>query len=119
MSTIRVRRLDDSWDPAWGSGLNDYLEDIDAVAQIIRSRLLLFKGEWWEDLNLGIPMWQSILGTMGSNKPVVDRLIAKTVKETPYVTSIQSFVSTLVNREYNCSITVNTEFGTVTVTNGG
>lgn len=119
MSTIKVRRLDENWDPVYGSGQNDYLTDLDAVSQIIRSRLLLFKGEWWEDLNVGIPMWQSILGVMGAKKLTVDKIIMSYLKACPYVVAIKNFQSTLSNREYICQATVDTAFGAVYVTNGG
>ena len=56
MATIKVRRLDEMYDPEFGGGKNSYVSDLDAVAQIIKSRLLLFKGEWWEDLNIGLPV---------------------------------------------------------------
>jgi len=119
MSTIKVRRLSDSWDTHFGGGLNDYAEDIDAVAQIIRTRLLFFKGEWWEDQNLGIPMWQSALGTRSSSKVVVDSIVFESIKNTPYVNRVLNFESAVLNREYSCSVDVETEFGTLTVTNGG
>lgn len=121
MSTIRVRRLDENWDPVFGNGQNDYIFDGDAVIQIIESRLRLWKAEWWEDLGEGLPMWQQILGVKGSSKAVVDQLIQRRIAETPYVKSIASFVSVFNSetREYQCQATVNTEFGTLLVTNGG
>jgi hypothetical protein len=119
MSTIRVRRLDNNWDPIWGGGLNDYLTDADAVAQIIKSRMLFFKGEWWEDVSQGLPMWQSILGKMGSSKTIIDKLIIGNIKQCPYVVGIASFTSELLDREYVCNAVVNTQFGTIVVTNGG
>jgi hypothetical protein len=121
MSTIRVRRLDENWEPSYGNGQNDYIVDGEAVIQIIQSRLRLWMAEWWENLEEGLPMWQKILGVKGSQKIIADRLIQKRIVETPYVTGIVSFVSSfnVESREYQCLATVNTEFGTVEVTNGG
>ena len=121
MSTIRVRRLDTNWDPKFGNGQNDYIYDIDAVAQIIETRLRLWMAEWWEDLEEGLPMFQKILGKRGSSQAVADRLIQKRIVETPYVTEIVAFESSfdVSTRAYICQATVNTEFGTITVTNGG
>jgi hypothetical protein len=121
MSTIRVRRLDENWDPAYGSGKDDYIYDLDAVMQIIQSRLRLWLAEWWEDLNEGLPMWQKILGVLGTNKAVADRLIQARIASSPYVISVTSFVSTfdVSTRAYQCVAVVDTQWGPVTVTNGG
>ena len=117
MSTIRVRRLDDTWDSAYGQGTGDYVTDINAVAQIIRSRLSLYLGEWWEDTSQGIPMWEQILGSSGKNKNVIDKLIQQRVASAPNVTGVVSLTSTIKNRVYQCTITVQTDFGILTVTN--
>lgn len=119
MSTIRVRRLDENWDPVYGSGQDDYLFDLDAVMQIIQSRLRLWMGEWWEDLNEGLPMWQKVLGKLGTSKIAADRVIQSRIATSPHVTNVVSFVSTfdVSTRAYRCEATVNTTFGQVTVTN--
>lgn len=121
MSTIRVRRLDNNWDPVYGNGQNDYLFDGDAVVQIIQSRLRLWLGEWWENLDEGLPMFQRILGVKGASKSVVDSLIQKRISGTKYVTGIQSFESefNVETREYQCLAKVYTAFGTVLVSTGG
>ena len=121
MSTIRVRKLDANWDPVYGNGQDDYVYDVYAVMQIIQSRLRLWLAEWWEDLDEGLPMFQKILGKMSTSKMAVDRLIQARIAETIYVTSVVSFVSSFNSstREYTCQATVNTEFGTIVVTNGG
>lgn len=118
MSTIKVRKLDNYRDPVFGGGKNDYVTDIDAVAQIIQSRLLFFKGEWWEDLEDGLPMWQSILGASGNNKKLVDAMIQKQVLDTPYVNGIDSVDSSFdpESRSYVFSAVVNTEFGQLQIT---
>ena len=121
MSTIRVRRLDENWDPVYGNGQKDYLFDQDAILQIIQSWLRLWFAEWWENQTAGLPMTQQILGKMGTNKKLADRLIQKRIAQTVYVKRIVSFESNLVSstREYECQATVETEFGLLTVTNGG
>ena len=121
MSTIRVRRLDENWDPVYGNGQGDYITDIDAVVQIIESRLRLWLAEWWEDQEEGLPMMQKILGKPGANKKIIDGIIQKRISGTPYVTGIESFVSEIdtVNRDYQCLAKVYTQFGTVVVSTGG
>jgi hypothetical protein len=120
MSTIRVRRLDENGDVVYGNGINDYLTDIDAVQQIIRTSLLLWQGEWWESIEEGLPMFQQILGKNGANKILVDRLIQEKITEVPYVKNVSSFVSVFDpnDRSYQCEAIVNTDFGTVVVSGG-
>ena len=119
MSTIRVRRLNKNWDPVYGSGVDDYVFDQEAVMQIIESRLRLWQGEWWENLKEGLPMFQRIIGKLGTNKAIVDRLLQNRILGSPHVISIVKFVSefTGTTRGYECEATVNTEFGILTVTN--
>jgi hypothetical protein len=121
MSTIRVRRLDENWDPAYGNGQNDYLFDGEAVIQIIQSRLRLWLAEWWEDQEGGLPMLQKVLGKIGTKKAVADRVIQDRIKKTKHVTRIVAFESrfNVETRDYECRATVETEFGTIEVTNGG
>ena len=121
MSIIRVRRIDAEYDVVFGRGQADYLTDLDAIVQIIKSRLLLFTGEWWADKEAGLPLWQSILGMAGANgkKKVVDGFIQKRILETPHVTGIETISSTYNadTREYSFSATINTQFGTVAISN--
>lgn len=119
MSTIRVRKLDSNHDMIYGQGSQDYLIDIDAVSQIIQTRLLLFLREWWEDREDGLPLWQRILGRPGIKKGIIDGLIRERILGTPYVKGIQSLTSKIdVDlRSYQVYIVVQTSFGPVIVTN--
>jgi len=121
MSKIRVRRLDGNWEQVYGNGASDFITDIDAVMQIVQTRLRLWQGEWWEYQKEGLPMLQKILGKKGTVKSVADRLIKKRMIESPFVTKIVSFISSYNpnNREYTCLAVLQTEFGIITVTNGG
>ena len=119
MPTITVRKLDANYDPIFGNGQNAYISDLQAVAQIINQRLLLFQGEWWADKTAGIPMFQSILGP-GRNVDAVAALIKATVLGAPYVTSVSnvsaSYSSKTRSFAYSCD--VQTQFGNLTVSNG-
>jgi hypothetical protein len=121
MSTIRVRKLDENWDPVYGDGQNDYVFDLDAVIQIIQTRLKLWLAEWWEDLNEGLPMIEKILGK--TDKALIDRLIQKRVQTTlpGIILKIKSYSSSFDSstRAYSCTMHVDTIFGTIAVTNTG
>ena len=121
MATITVRRIGNDGEPAYGNGTADFISDIDAVAQIISTRLNLFQGEWWEDQSEGLPLWQKMLGVMGSGKnpQAIALLIQQRILGTPYVTGV-SRVATGFNAEtraFQFSCVVDTQFEQVALTN--
>lgn len=61
---MRVRRESSDGDYEFGRGALDFHVDSAAgVAQNIKTRLFLFLGEWFLDLNEGTPWLESVLGT--------------------------------------------------------
>ena len=116
---MKVRRLDSNWDMTFGQGLGNYLSDSDAVGQVILTRLKLLLGEWWEDTTQGLPLWESMLGAVGTKKEMIDRIIQSNILGTIGVTGISflntSFDSTTGNYIFYCE--VNTVYGTVIVSN--
>jgi hypothetical protein len=121
MATITYRKLDQNGDPLQGAGQNSFVSDIDAVAQAISTRLKLLQGEWWENLNAGTPLFQSMLGVAGAGRhpETIALLLTERILGTPYVTSVSN-VATSYNggtRAFQFSCQVQTQFGTLTVTN--
>ena len=115
MSTIRVRRVDaQTHEPSFGHGLQDYCIDVEATAQIIRTRLLLFQGEWWEDQSIGIPMWQEILDRPGDKIQTLntERVLTAYIQESPHVRSVHNVSSSFdpETRQYEYSAKVLTDF---------
>lgn len=119
MSAITYLRLDSSNDPIFYPSAA--LSDLDAVAQAIRTRILLFEGEWWEDLNDGTPMFQEILGAPagGPNRQIMELALTQRIAQTPYVSSVQdvSIEFNTETRELSFSATAQTAFGTASVNN--
>jgi len=126
---MRYRRLDENWDFCMGRGVNDYLEDSigspDAIQQAIKSSLLLLLGEWWENTQEGLPLWQKILGKRTSKK-IIDNIIVTRIRELKLpdgskailnVSNVNSTYSS-TTREYNFSCVVDTAFGKLVVSNG-
>lgn len=123
------RRLDSDHDYCFGRGFGDFLEDAtgspDAVAQAIKTRLLLLLGEWWKDLRDGLPLWQKILGARINNKKVIDKIITDRIQGlklpngTAAITAINEVSSAYdsTTREYSFSCRVDTVYGEVYVTN--
>jgi hypothetical protein len=120
MAQITVRALDPvTWEPQQGNGQNNFLEDLQAVTQIIATRLKLFQGEWFLNMEDGLPMFQQILGSSGSvrNLQVIINLISARILGTPFVTSITNITAEFQDRKFTYKAVVATEFGTVIVQN--
>ena len=124
---MRYRRLDENHDMCFGRGLSDYLVDStgdpDAIAQAIKTRLLLFYGEWWEDIYDGLPLWQQILGQRITDISIIDRILTdrimglKLPDGTDAITGVESVTSEFDGdtREYSFTCVVSTVFGQVVV----
>lgn len=65
---MKYRMLDTNGDYVLGMGESEFLSGSEAVAQAIVTHIKLLLGEWWEDVNQGTPLFQSILGKPGSEE---------------------------------------------------
>ena len=111
------RKLDQNGDFVFGRGKAQFLQGASAVAQAIKTSLLLFQGEWWENLNQGVPMFQSILGQPGGNKSKIDRILQQAITAVQGVTGIQNIQTSLQNRQYVFYCVVNTIYSQVIILN--
>lgn len=122
---MKYRRLIDG-EPQFGQGQQNFLQGIDAVAQAIQTSLSLFTGEWWEDLNDGLPLWIGLLGYEGSNKEKSNAIIVKRILEInldnkKLVSSVNNVINTYNStlRKYTFEGTAISIYGAVTISNGG
>ena len=116
---MKYRRLDSNHDVMFGQGIGDYVIESDAVAQAVNTRLLLFEGEWWLNINDGLPMFQQILGKPASQKVLHNTLILERIKGTINLHNVESFESTqdTNNGAYSFQCVVNTAYGTFALSN--
>ena len=89
---MKARKLDSNYDYVFGNNAQDYLEGSGAVAIAVRTKILLFYKEWWEDRGVGIPMFESILGQVSKDnvRLAATNLLTKRVMEVPEVKSVTS-----------------------------
>jgi hypothetical protein len=110
--------LDSDYDPVFAN--NTSLTGAQAVAQAILTRLRLFLGEWFENLNLGLPVFQTMLGQLGSPRTLQaaqQAIVADIMTLSPYVTSVTATsVSFNSANQLNIQVTAQTIFGAVSVT---
>lgn len=114
MATITYRQLSATGDPLRGQGTSNFLSDLEAVVQAIRTTLLLLQGEWWESLATGTPVFQGILGVPNTSNGVA-LIIRSRILSVPYVISVNNVSVSYVNnsRSYTFSCSVQTQFGTI------
>lgn len=121
MAQISQRNLGPNYDPLWGQGQANFLTDLNAVAQLILTRLNLFEAEWWADLTDGTPMWQSILGASASlrQRQQISLLLTQRILGTPYAISVSELSLTFnpATRQMTYTATVATQFGNTIVSN--
>lgn len=118
MATFAYLLLDSSYDPVFDPTAQ--LTNADAVGQAILTNLKLFLGEWWENLNLGLPVLQSMLGQLAvaGTLNAASLAIQQQVEATPYVTDCTGVtvgVSAAGQLQFTC--VAQTSFGPVTVSN--
>lgn len=111
---MKYRKLDENGDYVFGNNSYDYIEKDEAIAQAIKTKLYLFYGEWWEDISLGLPMFQSILGQVSNNnlRQTVTLLCAEQISLVEGVTSVDSISVDISARKLGLTIDVTTENGT-------
>ena len=85
---------------------------VSGVVQAVSIRLNQFKGEWFADLDLGVPWFQEILGQK-PNAPQIRTQIRQAILDTPgivEVTSLEIFFEG-VTRNLTIEWRARTEFG--------
>ena len=107
---MKYRRLTETGDYTFGNNQYDYISGDEAVAQAIKTRLLLFYGEWFENISIGIPYFQSILGQVSDDslKLSIVQLVSERVLEITEVSNIESVVVSTNGRNLRLDVTVTT-----------
>ncbi len=107
---MRYRKLTSDNDYTFGNGQLDFYRDVpEAVAQSVMTRLLLWLGEWFLDINEGTPYMQGILGKY--SKSTADVTIQDRVLTTPKVVDIQNYES--IKDPENRSLSVQFDLDTI------
>jgi hypothetical protein len=109
---MRYRKLTANNDYTFGNGQLDFYRDVpEAVAQAVKTRLLLWLGEWFLDINEGTPYMQGILGKY--SKATADITIQDRVLSTPKVVGITNYLSILdaSTRSLSVSFDLDTIYG--------
>jgi hypothetical protein len=109
------RKLTESGDYMLGRR-NQFHKGAAAVAQAIKTRLGQLRGEWWENTEDGLPLYQEIANTLHATDhraEIIDLIFTERILNTPGAESIASFESELnaYNRAYSALCVVLTDDG--------
>jgi hypothetical protein len=114
---MRYRALDVNNDYTFGGGQTKFLVDTpEAVAQAVRTRLLLVQGEWFLDKTEGVPYATQILGA--GTQATRDVAIQNAILKTEGVKAITSYSSSVDpnTRKFSVSATLDTIYGSTQIT---
>lgn len=84
----------------------------EAASQRLTIKLNTYLGEWFADVEQGIPYFQSIL-RKGVDKATVDAIFQSVILEDEDIKGITSFQSTIVNNQYQLTFTALSNSGEV------
>lgn len=113
---MRVRKLSPTGDMTWGSGILNFWVDVpDGVGQKVQTSLLLWLGEFYLDVTVGMPWIQGVLGY--HSQDTADAIVQDYVLNIDNVTGIENFVSqsNQAVRSYTASFLLDTIYGKTTV----
>ncbi|CNK98119.1 hypothetical protein ACQ26G_004197 [Yersinia enterocolitica] len=113
---MRYRREDTDGDYTFGQGDSSFLVNSpECVAQAVKTRLLLWRGEWFLDETEGTPYVQSVLGKQPSG--AYELAIRDRIEGTLGVKEITAFDAYKDGdtRRVRFNVTLNTVYGEVTV----
>lgn len=112
---MRYRKLDADGDYTLGTGADFHQDSPQAVAQAVRTRLLLFTGEWFLDTDDGTPWDTEVLGKYTTS--TYDAVIKSRILGTQGVVSIDTYESKLdrQTRALSITATITTAYGQAAV----
>ena len=128
---MRYRKKDKNWDRQFGHGLQDFWSDtVEGVGQAVKSRLWLFRGEWFLDTAEGMPWGGFPINEEALSQGRVlgkgtgqtrDMAIQVCVLDTKGVLAINNYSSSLDSqtRRFVVNMTVSTVYGRLGITIGG
>jgi hypothetical protein len=117
---MRYRKLDANGDYSFGRGLSDfYIDNPEAVAQAVLTRLNLWKETFWRDLDDGLPVRQEILGASAgeANITYINGVIKRRVSETQGVKTLLGYSGTFdpIRRALNFTAKIQTVYSTTPI----
>jgi hypothetical protein len=99
---MRVRRIDADGDWTFGRGRHSYAATSESVAQRVKTRLLSFQGDWFLDLDHGLPWF--IRMEKPADLALLEADVKRCILETAGVASLTAFSIDLNRETRKCTI---------------
>lgn len=115
-TNLVYRGLDENGDMRLGDS-NAHLSKLEAMAQVLKTRLAAVEGEWWEGDEGAIPYFGGeILGALNSpqRKDTIDLMVIDRIMNTVGVIGVDNVESSISNRQYHFTCKVHTVYGDTT-----
>lgn len=100
-----IRREDIDGDWVFGHSLADYLTENDAIALLLKDRLLLWFGEWFLDVTAGVH-WPLILGIKPPQILLAEQEVRRIVLATEGVTQVTQLTISFSHETFTADMTV-------------
>lgn len=112
-TALLYRKIDENGDMVWGHGREDYLSGLDAITQVIKTRLAAIQNEWWEGDATALAYFTDLITayTSDENKAKIDLMIIERLMDTRGVVSVTDIQSSIIKRRYTFNAKVATVYG--------
>ena len=89
----------------------------EAVAQLVKYRLSLLRGEWWENLETGFQILEALSSSRltEADAQTLSSMISEYIRETPGVREVEDVQCAFSGRQLQYACSVRTEDGTAEV----
>ncbi len=110
---MKQRPVDPSGDVLPVLHISDMIQSAGAIALLVKNRLSLLSGEWWENSGLGFPVLRSLEESRLSETDVrnFSSMITEYIRQTEGVKEVFDVEMNLSNKQLNYSCSVLTVYG--------
>ena len=112
-----LRPVDENGDMLPVLSSSRMLKGAEAVARLIRCRLSLYTGEWWENPNWGNGILEMLRDARltEADMQAVSSYLSAYIRETPGVLDVRDAVCSMTDRRFHYSCIVDTDNGSVSI----
>lgn len=113
--TIKVLKIDSDGKVVRENGDFVWLEDNEAIIQLIKQKIQMFKGEWFMDLNLGIDYYNIIFPKTSSDfrRYLEFKRVIETVPGVISILDMKLVVENIAIRSYRLTMNISADYGTI------
>ena len=110
---MTARPVDASGDILPVLSSSDLLSGPEAIAQLVKYRLSLLQGEWWENESLGFPLPESLRSgrPTAADAATLSSQITAYIRETPGVRDVGNVRFAVEGKRFSYSCEIRTETG--------